>query len=80
MDGVELEFDDTALEAVAEKTLEKKTGARGLRSIMEAVLMDSMFEVPGDKTIKKVIITRECVENNAKPEIIREKQKNKKGA
>ena len=80
MDGVELEFDDSALEAVAEKTLEKKTGARGLRSIMEAVLMDSMFEVPGDKTIKKVIITRECVENNAKPEIIREKQKNKKGA
>ena len=80
MDGVELEFDDGALEAVAEKTLEKKTGARGLRSIMEAVLMDSMFEVPGDKTIKKVIITRECVENNAKPEIIREKQKNKKGA
>ena len=80
MDGVELEFDDSALEAVAEKTLEKKTGARGLRSIMEAVLMDSMFEVPGDKTIKKVVITRECVENNAKPEIIREKQKNKKGA
>ena len=80
IDGAELEFTDDALEEIVDKAIERKTGARGLRSIMEAVLMDSMFEVPGDKTIKKVIITRECVENNAKPEIIREKQKNKKGA
>ncbi len=80
MDGVELDFNDDALEAVAEKTLEKKTGARGLRSIMEAVLMDSMYEVPGDKSIQKVIITRDCVENNAKPDIIRKEKKTKKGA
>ena len=80
MDNVELEFDDDALMAVAEKTLEKNTGARGLRSIMEDVLMESMYEVPGDKTIEKVIITRDCVENNAKPEIIRNGKAAKKGA
>ena len=80
MDGVKLEFEDDALEAVAEKTLEKKTGARGLRSIMESVLMESMFNVPGDKTIREVIITRDCVENNAKPRIIRTEKKSKKGA
>ena len=75
MDGVELDFSDDALEAVAEKTLEKKTGARGLRSIMEAVLMDSMFEIPGDKSVQKVIITRACVESGAKPEVIRKEEK-----
>ena len=54
----------------AEKTLEKKTGARGLRGIMEDVLMPIMYDVPSDYTIYKVIITRDCVADGAKPEIL----------
>ncbi len=83
MDGVELEFDDCALSAVAEKTLEKKTGARGLRSIMESVLLPVMYEVPGDKTIEKVIFTADSVKNGAPPELVKNKNSkrfNKKGA
>ena len=83
MDGVELEFDDSALSAVAEKTLEKKTGARGLRSIMESVLLPVMYEVPGDKTIEKVIFTADSVKNGAPPEFVKNKNSkrfNKKGA
>ena len=83
MDGVELEFDDGALSAVAEKTLEKKTGARGLRSIMESVLLTVMYEVPGDKTIEKVIFTADSVKNGAPPELVKNKNSkrfNKKGA
>lgn len=70
MDDVELEFTDDALVAIAEKTLEKKTGARGLRGIMEDVLMPIMYDVPSDYTIYKVIITRDCVADGAKPEIL----------
>lgn len=83
MDGVELEFDDGALSAVAEKTLEKKTGARGLRSIMESVLLPVMYEVPGDKTIEEVIFTADSVKNGAPPELVKNKNSkrfNKKGA
>jgi ATP-dependent Clp protease ATP-binding subunit ClpX len=67
MDGIELEFTDDALRAVAELTLEKKTGARGLRSIMEGVLLPVMYEAPTDKTIKKIVITKECVMNSESP-------------
>ena len=55
LDDVELEFDNGALEAIADKALEKKTGARGLRSIIESVLQPLMFEAPSDNTIKKII-------------------------
>ena len=72
MDDVELEFTDDALNAIAEKTLEKKTGARGLRGIMENVLMPIMYDTPSEHTIAKVIITRECVVDGASPEIIRD--------
>ncbi len=72
MDDVELEFTDDALVAIAEKTLEKKTGARGLRGIMESVLTGIMYETPSDHTITKVIITKDCVENGAEPEILRD--------
>ncbi len=75
MDDVELEFTDDALVAIAEKTLEKKTGARGLRGIMESVLMPIMYETPSEHTISKVIITRDCVENGAEPEILRDENK-----
>ena len=75
MDDVELEFTDDALVAIAEKTLEKKTGARGLRGIMESVLMPIMYETPSEHTISKVIITHDCVENGAEPEILRDENK-----
>ena len=75
MDGVELEFTDDALIAIAEKTLEKKTGARGLRGIMEGVLMPIMYDTPSEHTIAKVIITRECVVDGAEPEIIRDENR-----
>ncbi len=72
MDNVELEFTDDALIAIAEKTIEKKTGARGLRGIMENTLMNIMYETPSDHTISKIIITKDCVDGNGSPEIIRD--------
>ena len=65
LDGVELEFDDGALSAIAKKALERKTGARGLRSIMEDILTPLMYTVPSDLTISKVIITKEAVEDSS---------------
>lgn len=67
MDGVELDFTPEALAAIAKKTLEKKTGARGLRTIMESLLIPIMYAVPSDKTIVSVQVTEDCVENNAAP-------------
>lgn len=67
MDGVELEFTDDALEAIAEKTLETNTGARGLRSEFERVLMKYMFDVPSDPTVSKITVTREAVEGRGEP-------------
>jgi len=71
LDNVELEFERGALEAVAEKTLEKKTGARGLRSIMEQILMPLMYEIPSDGSIEHVTITERNVRNNEPPLIER---------
>ncbi len=67
MDGVELEFADDALEAIAEKTLETDTGARGLRSQFEKVLMKYMFDIPSDPSVSKIVITREVVEGKGEP-------------
>ena len=61
LDGVKLEFDKDALLEIAETTLKRKTGARGLRAIMENIMMDTMFTVPSDKTIKECRITKEAV-------------------
>ncbi len=72
LDGVELEFEEDALVAVANQAREQKTGARGLRGIMEGILNDLMFEVPSDDTITKIIINGDVVENKAEPEIIRD--------
>ena len=69
LDKVDLEFTEDALVAVAKKTLERKTGARGLRSIMEDILMPLMYQVPSDYTIEKVVITKETVENGAAPQV-----------
>ena len=70
LDGVELEFDDGALDAIAEKTLEKKTGARGLRSIVENVLIDVMYELPSRDDVKEVVITADTVSKGAKPRLV----------
>ena len=78
LDDVELIFDDTALEAVADKTLEKKTGARGLRSILENVLMPTMYSVPSDETVETVRITAACVTDGAAPIIERNPMKKAK--
>lgn len=67
LDEVLLEFEDGALEAIAEKALEKKTGARALRAIIEEFMLDIMFEIPKDDNIGKVIITREYVEHKGGP-------------
>ncbi len=69
LDGVELEFEKKALQKIAELTIERKTGARGLRSIIEGVLQPLMFETPSDKTIKKIIITSKTVEGKEEAKI-----------
>ncbi len=70
LDGVELEFEEDALRAIAEETMKRKTGARGLRSIIENSVMNLMYEVPSDEAISKCIITKEAVEGKGEPKII----------
>jgi len=69
LDGVNLEFDDDALEAIADQALERGTGARGLRAIMEEVLLNVMYDVPSRDDVAAVVITREVVEQNVLPTI-----------
>jgi ATP-dependent Clp protease ATP-binding subunit ClpX len=71
LDGVQLSFESDALEAIAEKTITRKTGARGLRAIMEQMMMETMFEIPSDETIKHCKITKEVVDGNGQPIIER---------
>ena len=71
LDGVDLVFEDSALSAVAKKAIALKTGARGLRSILEQIMLDVMYKIPGDKTIEKVIITGDTVEKGVPAEIVR---------
>ncbi len=71
LDGVELEFLPEALNEIVTKALDRNTGARGLRSIVEGVLMEIMYETPSDETIRKVIVTGECIKNGEKPQVIR---------
>lgn len=70
MDDVELEFTPDSLEAIAEEALARNTGARGLRSIVEKIMMDIMYEVPSNKNIIKVVINQECIKENASPLIV----------
>lgn len=69
-DNVDLEFSAEALEAIVNKAMERKTGARGLRSIVEEIMRDIMFEIPSNNKIEKCIITKETVENNEPPKLI----------
>lgn len=71
IDGVKLEYAPDAIEAIAEKALEMEIGARGLRSILEKIMTDIMFRVPSDKSIKRVIITADCVKNGKPPAALR---------
>lgn len=78
MDDVELEFEHEALEAIVDKAIERKTGARGLRSIIEDIMRDIMFDIPSNEKIEKCIITKDTVLNNAGPKIIENPNKTKK--
>lgn len=69
-DGVELEFEDGAVEAIADMAVERKTGARGLRSIMERTMMDDMYAIPSDDTVTKCIVTKDAVLGKGKPVLI----------
>ena len=67
MDDVELTFEEEAVHAIAQKAFERKTGARGLRSIMESVMMDTMYQIPSDETIQTCVITKEAVDGEGQP-------------
>ncbi len=81
MDGVELEFEKEALKQIAEKAIERKTGARGLRGILEEIMLDIMYDIPSREDIEKCVITKETVVNNTEPTLVlsekRKKKKNK---
>ncbi|MFY9214177.1 MAG: ATP-dependent Clp protease ATP-binding subunit ClpX [Tissierellaceae bacterium] len=70
MENVDLEFDEEALRAIAKKAIERKTGARGLRSIIEETMLDIMFELPSRDDVEKCLITKETVLNNAEPTLV----------
>ncbi len=71
MDNVDLQFEDSALKAVAQKAMELNTGARGLRSILEDVLLDLMYDIPTDKSIERVVIDGDAIKKVSKPQVIR---------
>ena len=72
MEGVELEFRNDALKAIASRALERKTGARGLRSILESVLLETMYEIPSAENVSKVVIDENVISGDAKPLLIYE--------
>ena len=75
LDGVELEFEKEALDAIVEKAIERNTGARGLRSIIEDIMRDIMFDIPTNPKIEKCIITKETVEKKAGPKLVINEEK-----
>ena len=78
MDGIKLTFEPEALKAIAKLTVERKTGARGLRSIFESTLIDTMYDLPGDKTVSEVIVTEKCVLDGATPKLVKKKSSKSK--
>ena len=74
-DDVELEFTPEALDAIADKAIERSIGARGLRAVMEGMLTQLMYDIPSDPTVVKVVITRDCVEGTGQPELTRDSEK-----
>ena len=73
MEGVELDFREDALRAVAHKAMERKTGARGLRSILENVLLDTMYQVPSQDGVAKVVIDAATIKGESEPLLIYER-------
>lgn len=69
-DDAKLEFEEDALRAIAKKAIARNTGARGLRSIIEHSLMDAMFEIPSLENVEKIVVTKECIEDGAKPLVV----------
>ena len=69
MDNVQLEFDEEALRAVAKKAIERKTGARSLKGIIEDTMLDVMFDIPRSDDTRRVTITADCINNGAEPTI-----------
>ena len=78
LDGVELQFEDEALEAIVTKAIERNTGARGLRSIIEEIMRDIMFDIPSNRNIEKCIITKETVLNHKEPTLFVSEKKESK--
>jgi len=74
-ENVKLKFTDGAIRAVAQKAIDRKTGARGLRAVLEDTMLDVMFEIPGSENIEEVIISEEVVLKNEKPLLVYHKQK-----
>ena len=70
LEDTELKFTDDALSAIAKRAIQRKTGARGLRSILEEILLDTMFELPGLDTVKEVVVNEEAVNTDAAPLMI----------
>ena len=78
LDGVELEFTDDAMEAIADNAMERGTGARGLRAIIEEVLLNVMYDVPSREDIGKVVVTGEVVRDNVNPTLVPREDEPKK--
>ncbi|MCI8808752.1 MAG: ATP-dependent Clp protease ATP-binding subunit ClpX [Oscillibacter sp.] len=74
-DDVELEFQPEALDAIADKAIERNIGARGLRAVMEGMLTQIMYDIPSDRTIVKAIVKKDCVEGTEQPELVRDPDK-----
>ena len=74
-DDVDLEFTEDALNAIADKAIERNIGARGLRAVMEGLLTKGMYEIPSDETVVKAVVTKECVEGTAEPELTHDPNK-----
>ena len=79
IEDVTLDFSKDALKAISQKALDRKTGARGLRSIMEDILLDTMFDLPGQNDIQKIVISKEVIKGNAKPMLIYSDKRSKTG-
>lgn len=80
LDGVELEIKADALREIAKKSIARKTGARGLRTIIESILNDTMFEAPSDEGLVKVVINADCVTKGEKPKLVHGEKTQKKTA
>ena len=80
LDDVELQFDDAALDAIAEQAHQRKTGARALRSIIEKIMLDVMYDVPSERNVGACRITRECVEEGKLPILVRRAEGEQKSA